>query len=345
MRYFIHASILLLSLFGSCQKEQITIGEDAHDTFYVEEEGAALHVLVRGNTASKVFMLIVHGGPGSSSYIYNTPKMHEIVGRQFTTVFYDQRNAGASQGNQNAASQSLSQYSDDLMDIIRVLKYRYGQDIRIFLWSKSFGGMVASQFMTTPGNQDLIKGWMFVDASHNYGLNDSLTHEMLLRYGKDHVAKGINAEQWEPIVDYCEENRPGPFDFDQSLQLNLYGWQAQRIVEGLEPYTFDVIRQTLITEHIPLTNYYLGKTNAAERAFNRSLLPIKFTPLLKHVTVPVLVCFGKLDFVCPEGLGDDFLAHIGSEDKKKLIFEKSAHHLEEQEKYYEAFARFIQSHI
>lgn len=332
-------------LFGSCQKEQITIGPDAHDTFYVEEDGAALHVLVRGNTASKTFMLIVHGGPGSSAYIYNTPKMHEIVGSEFATVFYDQRDAGASQGNQNAAVYPLAQYADDLRDVITVLKYRYGQDINIFLWSKSFGGMVASQFMTTSGNQNLVKGWLYVDASHNYGLNDSLTYQMLLQYGQDHLDRNVNAEKWEPIMKYCKANPPGPFTFDQSLQLNLYGWQAQRIVEGLEPYKFDVIQKTLISENIPLTNYYLGKTNAAERAFNQSLIPIKFTARLHKVTVPVLVCFGKLDFVCPQGLGDDFLAHVGSSDKTKVIMEKSAHHLEEQDAYYHAFADWIRAHI
>jgi len=58
----------------------------------------------------------------------------------------------------------------------------------------------------------------------------------------------------------------------------------------------------------------------------------------------VLVCFGKLDFVCPQGLGDDFLAHIGSTDKQKLIFEKSAHHLEEQDAYYNAFRKFLLEH-
>lgn len=336
--------LILGLLFTDCQKEQITIGLHADDTFYLQQEDVSMRVLVRGNTASKTFMVVIHGGPGSSGYIYNTPKMAEIVQTEYAVVFYDQRNAGASQGNDNAAEFNLDQYATDLKELISVLKLRYGQDINIFLWCKSFGGMVASAFMTKDNNQDLIKGWLYVDASHNYGLNDSLTYQMLLDAGNEHIAAGVKAEQWEPIVDYCQENLPGPFTFRQSLQLNLYGWKAQSIIEGLEPYVFDVIWKGAFSEHIPLTSYYLGKTNAAARSFNKTLIPIKFSDQLNKVTIPVLVCYGKLDFVCPQGLGDDFLAHIGSADKEKVIFEKSAHHLEEQDAYYNAFVKFIREH-
>lgn len=338
-------ALTLALLCTACQKVDITIGPNADDTFYLRQEDVSMRVLVRGNTASKTFMVVVHGGPGSSGYIYNTPKMAEIIQTQYAVVFYDQRDAGASQGNDNAAEFDLMQYGKDLKELISVLKYRYGQDINIFLWCKSFGGMVSSAFMTTNNNQNLVKGWMFVDASHNYGLNDSLTYQMLLDAGNEHLAAGIKTDQWAPIVEYCNENPPGPFTFKQSLQLNLYGWQAQKIIEGLEPYTFDVIQKGLISEHIPLTSFYLGKTNAAARRFNRSLNAIKFSAQLSKVTVPVLVCCGKLDFVCPQGLGDDFLGHIGSTDKQKLLFEKSAHHLEEQEAYYNAFLKFMRDHL
>lgn len=337
--------LVFTALFYGCQKEEITIGPRADDTFYVKHEDASMHVLVRGNTASKVFMVVVHGGPGSSGYIYNTPKMAEIVQKEFAVVYYDQRNAGASQGNMNVGSFNLEEYASDLKELLNVLKLRYGQDIKFFLMSKSFGGMVASQFMTTDDNQDMIQGWLFVDASHNYGLNDSLTYQMLLDAGNQHIADGINVKKWAPIVDYCNENPPGPFSTDQSLQLNKYGWQAQKIIEGLEPYVYDVIQKAVFSEHLPVTSYLLGKANAGDRHFNDSLSKIKFSGQLKKVTVPVLVAFGGLDFVCPQGLGDDFLAHIGSSDKQKLIFEKSAHHLEEQDAYYNAFVKFVYDHL
>jgi pimeloyl-ACP methyl ester carboxylesterase len=327
-----------------CHKEQITIGLRANDTFYIRHEDASMHVLVRGNTFSKQFLVIVHGGPGTSGYLYQTQKIEEIVEKDIAVVYYDQRNAGASQGNADSDLFTLPTYADDLHELISVLKYRYGEDIGIFLLSKSFGGLVASQFMTQDNNQALVKGWIFADASHNTGLNDSLTYQMLLDEGRRHIAEGKNAEAWKPIVSYCEANPPGPFTFDQAYELTDLAWKAQGLIEGLEPYQDNIIFKNFITEQIPLTNFWLGRSNAAKRTFNKSLTPIKFSDLLSQVTVPVLVCYGKLDFVCPPGLGDDFLAHIGSTDRKQLLFEKSAHRLEEQEAYYEAFRTFVLEH-
>ncbi|MFN0175399.1 MAG: serine aminopeptidase domain-containing protein [Saprospiraceae bacterium] len=335
--------LFAILFFSACQKENITIGLQADDTFYIEHDGASMRVLVRGNTASKTFLIMVHGGPGGSSYIYLTKKIAEIVQPVCAVVYYDQRNAGASQGNINADNYDLNQYADDLRELILLLKARYGQEISLFLMSKSAGGMVASAFMTEGNNQDLTRGWLFVNATHNYRLNDSLTHEMLLRIGREHIASGLNAEAWEGIVDYCEDVHV-PFSFQQSLQLNQLGTQAQKIIEGLEPYTEKPVWDYKISEHIPLTNYYLGKTNSLGREFNESLLDIEFTSKLSKVTTPVLVCSGKLDFVCPTGLADDFMANISSISKKQLLFEKSAHNLEEQNAYYLAFVQFVLEH-
>jgi pimeloyl-ACP methyl ester carboxylesterase len=302
-----------------------------------------MRVLVRGNTASKTFFIMVHGGPGGSSYIYNTKKIAEIVQPECAVVFYDQRDAGASQGNKNTDYFDLNQYSDDLKDVLKILKSRYGQDIEFFLFSKSFGGMIASNFMTEANNQDQIKGWLFVNATHNYRLNDSLTHEKLLRVGKEHLASGQNASAWEEIVEYCDKIS-APFSFQQSLQLNQYGTKAQKIIEGLEPYAENLVKDYKICEHIPLTNYYLGRTNSLARELNESLTQLEFSSKLSKVTIPVLVCSGKLDFVCPTGLADDFYARVSSTDKQQLLFEKSAHNLEEQDAYYHAFVKFVLEH-
>ena len=345
MRHILLALTFSLLGVAACQKEQITISEHADDTFYLKRADASLRILVRGNTASKVFMVIIHGGPGSSSYVYQTVGMAHIVEKEMAVVYYDQRNAGASQGNVSAGVFQLEEYGNDLSAVLKLLQFRYGADIKLFILSKSFGGMVASSFMTNGNNQDMIRGWLFIDASHNYQLNDSLTHEMLLRVGNEHLAANLNAEKWKPIVEYCVNNPPGPFSSHQSLLLNQYGWEAQKIIEGLEPYHHTVIQDAIFCENLPITSYLLGRTNAADRRFNHSLNQIKFSDELKKVTTPVLVCFGKLDFVCPQGLGDDFLAHIGASDKQKIIFEKSAHRFEEQDAYYHTFVQFVTAHL
>src|SRR5690554_1828223 len=94
--------IILSAVLCSCQKEQIEIGTDVSETFYVENQGASMRVLVEGNTASKTILLFVHGGPGSSAYFYNTDYISNHIEDKYAVAYWDQRNAGASQGNNNA---------------------------------------------------------------------------------------------------------------------------------------------------------------------------------------------------------------------------------------------------
>ena len=91
----------LLILLQGCQKEKITVSENASEVFYVENAGASMRVLVQGNTASNTFILVIHGGPGASSYFYDTKYITRNIGDKYAMVYWDQRNAGASQGTNN----------------------------------------------------------------------------------------------------------------------------------------------------------------------------------------------------------------------------------------------------
>ncbi|HEX5171855.1 MAG TPA: hypothetical protein VFW11_21900, partial [Cyclobacteriaceae bacterium] len=58
--------ILLLASLGvllSCQDEPFYDG----DFFYLVNKGAQMPVSVRGNKASGIFILFIHGGPGGTS--------------------------------------------------------------------------------------------------------------------------------------------------------------------------------------------------------------------------------------------------------------------------------------
>ena len=91
--------VILFFVLTSCQKEKITIGTNVSETFYLDNNGASMRLLVEGNTASKTFLIFVHGGPGSSSYFYNTDYISQNIENKYAVVYWDQRNAGGSQGN------------------------------------------------------------------------------------------------------------------------------------------------------------------------------------------------------------------------------------------------------
>ena len=71
MKQFIRVGFMFIFLV-SCQKEKITIGTGVSETFYLDNKGESMRILVEGNTLGKTFLIIVHGGPGVGSFIYNT---------------------------------------------------------------------------------------------------------------------------------------------------------------------------------------------------------------------------------------------------------------------------------
>lgn len=214
------------------------------------------------------------------------------VSSNTSEVFYVE-NAGASQGSSNGNKLHLDQMVDDLKKVIEVLKYRYGQDMKLFLLGHSFGGLILADFITRPGFQNMINGLIDVDGSHNYPLNDTLTRQRLLAEGQYQVAQKRHISEWQPMT---------------AILSNLM-------------YSED-------------------------SDFNEELAVTNFSPALKIVTTPVLVLWGKYDFICPISLGEDFYNRISSTDKRMSVSPRSGHNMILQDKKFfcNEVASFITTH-
>jgi len=321
---FISFILVFLALTG-CQKEVITIGTNVSETFYVENIGSSMRVLVEGNTSSKIFVVFVHGGPGASSYVYNTDYIDKNIEDKYAMVYWDERNAGASQGNSNGSYLTLEHMTDDLKKVLQVIKARYGYDCEFFIIGHSYGGLLTSSFMTTGNNQSMIKGWIFADGSHNYPLNDTLTRQMLFTVGQKQVTLNKNKAKWEEIVSYCESHT-GNFSLDESMQLETYAEDAENYFDGV--IKFDILKlieEYSIKDDWPLTSMLVNYLYSSNASFNKDLAKTEFSSSLYKVTVPVLILYGQYDFICPIGMGNDFYNKIGSTDKKMVISPISGH--------------------
>lgn len=340
-------SLALFIISSSCQKEIITFGTGVSETFYVENSGAAMRVLVEGNTSSKVLLLFVHGGPGAGSYIYDTDYIRKNIEDRYAMVYWDQRNAGGSQGSSDGSRLNLEQMTEDLKKVIQVLKARYGQDCSLFLLSHSFGGLLTSSFMVSGNNQSMVKGWIFADASHNYPLNDSLTRQMLLLYGQQQIAIDRNTEEWEEIVSYCNLHT-GNFTFGESEQLETYAGDAETYFPQVpEVNIVDLIKTNAVKYNWPLTSMLMNYEYSTHADINREIARINFSPALHVVTVPVLILYGEYDFICPKGLGNDFYNSIGSTDKKIIISPVSGHSimLQDEVLFCDEVNKFLDLHM
>src|SRR5215467_1786114 len=115
MRY-VRISVILLSaslLCTTCNKEFTGLSAHANEIFWVTNNGADMPIRVMGNTSSKVIILIIHGGPGDGSFDYEDART-ERLREKYAVAFWDQRNSGASAGNNNLNTLSLSQMISDL---------------------------------------------------------------------------------------------------------------------------------------------------------------------------------------------------------------------------------------
>jgi pimeloyl-ACP methyl ester carboxylesterase len=319
--------ITILITLASCQKEKITIGIHVSETFYVDNTGASMRVLVEGNTASQVFLIFVHGGPGTSSYGYHTDYISQNIEDKYACVYWDQRDAGASQGNSNGASLNLTQMTEDLKKVIQVLKKRYGQNSGVFILGHSFGGLLTASFMTTADYQSMVKGWIFLDGSHNYPLNDTVTRQMLLTVGLQQIALNKNIEKWNPIIDYCNTHT-GNFTLEESDQFGTYAYDAETYFDEVKKLDFmELIKEYALKDHLPITSALINSIYSSNAAFIKDLAKTEFTSSLYKVVTPTLLLFGQYDFICPKELGEDVYNHISTTEKRIAISPISGHNM------------------
>ena len=327
MRYQFTILCLFSVLYAGCQKEVISLSTGVSETFYVDNAGASMRVLVEGNTASKAFIVVVHGGPGSTAYIYNTDYISQYLEDKYAMVYWDQRNAGASQGGDNGDKLKLDQYVEDLKKVIQVIKYRYGKNASVFILGHSFGGLITAGFVTKNDYQSLIKGWICMDGSHNYGLNDTLTRQMLSDVGKQQVTLNNHVDEWNEIIDYCNLHT-GSFSLDESDQLYTYGADAETYMDSVNQISIvGMFLQFAFKDDIPLTSVLVNYLYSIDSDLDAELAQTEFSSALHKVTIPTLLLYGKYDFICPIGLADDIYSRISSAHKKIVISPVSGHNL------------------
>lgn len=314
--------LLFLTSILSCQKEKITIGTAAKDVFYVENNGAKMPVLVEGNTASKVMVLFVHGGPGGSGIMLNDDENAALyLQKNYATAYWDQRGAGTSQGN---GALTFDAYVEDMAKVITVLKHRYGSDIKLFVMSHSWGGLVVPGYLTQNNNQTNVKGWINVAGAHNYYMNDSLTRAYLLSFGKDQIAKNIHTADWQKVVDYCNANIPN-YDYSMSQAYASCAFSAEGYIDDI--YSGSTGITSILTRGYPTSLFWLASNSGSTQfsSLGKDIIRREFSTKLKTLMLPILCITGKYDFTCPKGLAEEVINKIASPKKKLVILQHSGH--------------------
>jgi len=314
--------IALLVLLISCKKEQIKLSTNANEIFWLSNAGADMPVWVRGNTASKVIILFLHGGPGDGSYSFADAETNRLW-KNYGFAYWDQRDAGSSAGNSNYSNLNFPQMVDDLKKLVLVIKARYGNDMEIFLMGHSFGGLLGTAYLTEGNNQQNIQGWIEVDGAHDYPQSNVLESQMLIDTGIAEVAKGNDVPQWSSIVNFCKTNPPN-ISFGINQQLDTYAATVETYFH-LPIVTSSI---NLFSPSSPISlgvNYYELTSTAKGISFLESLDTISYTNQLYKITIPSLLLWGQYDFTVPVGCADTAMNDLGSAYKRLDILPQCGH--------------------
>jgi pimeloyl-ACP methyl ester carboxylesterase len=336
--------LVLLPLFARCQREEITFSTAADQTFYVQQGDAKLRVQVRGNTQSGKIILTVHGGPGGSSYYLSyLAQMQREVEPHAAVAYWDQPLAGASQGNR--ADVTIAGIAESLRKVVTVLRHRYGPGQKIILFSESWGGLIATAFLTAGDNQQLVQGWINADGPHDFHLMDREIIRMAIATGESEIAKGNHVDTWREIVAYCRNHDPAG-NYAVSRRLNELLGEAEYLIDTVVRVEFNtpaIFWQQAQRNQAPFTallfNLLANSYNQVEKEAYKSY----FAEKVGVIRVPLLLLWGKYDFIAPPAVADSLYQRVQSPIKLKVLLQRSGHNgfLQEPDVFWPAFRQFV----
>lgn len=330
-------------LLMSCSKKA-KLSSEQSDLIYIRNKGADMPAYIHGNAASKVFLVILHGGPGDNGLTYRFGDFAEQLENEYAVVYWDQRGQGMSQGNYDKDAVSVSLLVDDVLVLLKTLKARYGNDISLFLMGHSWGGTLGTAFVTTDQYQHELKGWIEVDGAHDLPMLNKEAVRMLKSEAALQVGSGANSEKWQEILDYVTTVDTNNIGDEEIGKLNSYGHEAGAIHPDVNQTTLEgasLFSALFFNPNNPMTSLVTGGQTAS--LLEEELFSLSLTGELHKIQIPTLLLWGKYDFVVPPALAYSAYAQIGSSQKQLLIFDHSAHSpmLDETQAFVAALKSFI----
>jgi pimeloyl-ACP methyl ester carboxylesterase len=335
--------VIITSVIISCQQEEITFSKNANETFYVEHLDSKMRVQIRGNTLSEKIILTVHGGPGGSSYYLSYLDEMKNLERDFAIAYWDQPLAGGSQGNR--VDFKVDDIAEGLRKVIATLKHRYGNSKKIILYSESWGGIITTAFLTRGNNQEMVSGWINSDGPHDFNLMDREIIKMAISIGEEQIAIKKNVGAWTNIVNYCKANDPkGNYAVSQKLN-DLLG-DAENLIDIVVKVNFetiDIFREEAKNNNAPFTALAFNLLSHGVNEVEKDAYTKDFVHSVSSIQTPLLLLWGKYDFIAPPAVADSLLRKVQSFNKKLVLLERSGHNgfLQEPEIYWPAMKKFL----
>lgn len=311
---------------------------------FLQEAGADLPIWVRGNTDSRTFIVVVHGGPGNQAVRFGVQGYFAQLETKYGVVLYDQRSSGTAQGNPATETLTFDQFVTDLEKVIALINARYNRPT-IFLMGHSWGGMLGTLYLLKEDNQAAIRGWIEVDGTHNYPKTNQLSRQWMMDYLTDKINQGDKTKDWASLLAFYQQNsviNTQPLfrqHVENMRQTTAYTYDADNLaLDEFKPGWLDYITSPV------------GHGSDVERTQNalEVRLSLNLSPQMPRITIPSLLLWGKQDGNVPAPMAQDAYDNLGTPVGRKsiVLIDKAAHSpfAEQPDAFTNAVDQFIETY-
>ncbi|MFK7934906.1 MAG: alpha/beta fold hydrolase [Saprospiraceae bacterium] len=329
-------TLFLFISLTSCQKEELFAPEVRHD-FWLKNAGSEMPVTVSGNTASKTFLLFLHGGPNGSMLEgkHFNSTFFEPLEEKYAVVYWDQRHSGLSRNSKRPETATIEEMVDDLEQLVQIIQFRYGEDIDLYLVGISWGGYYGFSYLLENDNQSNIKGFINIAGIINANENQQQIIQSIQTVGAEQLAAGNSVEQWTDLLADVIQEQPDSFVSDDNRRIQTYTSRAEQL-----------LARAGVTTNTPSDSWYDAIFNDSYHPFtvlsNKELNPVINAQLyqqplnerLKEIEIPTKLIYGKYDVRTPlEANALPVLEQISTPEFQKSLttLDKSGHFILQSE--------------
>ncbi|WP_017671294.1 alpha/beta hydrolase [Blastomonas sp. AAP53] len=283
--------------------------------------GVPQAINIRGADRNSPILLFIHGGPGAVEmpFAWSFQRPWEDF---FTVVQWDQRGAGKSYALSDPAAiaptMTLDRYRDDAIELIELLRKRFGKQ-RVFVLGHSWGSAVGlSVAIKRP---DLLYAYIgmgqAIDFREGERMGMAWTIEQATKAGRMDDVAAIQALKPYPDT--------GPFTIVQADGWRRYAIRYGSLIANRPELTRYFQTPRLSPEYTPEDRKAWGKGSEFSTA---TLWPrvadISFTQTLSLKT-PVVMLLGRTDYTVPSPLAAQWMERLEAPSKRTIWFEHSSH--------------------
>jgi proline iminopeptidase len=301
--------------------DKIVAPDGIQETFTATLGGAQQVVNVRGADRLNPILVFVHGGPGSTEMpiAWTFQRPWEDF---FTVVQWDQRGAGRSfplnDPKTLAPTLSLDRYRDDAIELIELLRRKYGKR-RVILLGHSFGSAVG--LAVAAKRPDLLYAYVGMGQLIDWRENERQGFNWTIQH-----ARAINdadaLRDLEPMVPYPGTGQITLAQLDTERKWSIrYG--ALIANRSAADFYFDVRHLSPDYSEADLKAHADGSRFTIETMLPR-LDRIAFSGL-HRLNVPVILLEGQHDYTTPWPIAAAWMKQLHAPSKRFVLFQNSAH--------------------